>query len=167
MKLFFKWTFKAFLLLAAVEGFSILFEGFDKTQIGRLVVGASISSVTLGLLFCLLEVKYIPWKKKSLTKKLIKVFDAEPISETVAYFKLGSFDFYTELEFNLRMSMYAGNVAIVNFHIPRQQIDRFPIKPDFKLRQAFCNGMATYKIYQTNGLGLKLAKRRFEKKLIV
>ncbi len=93
MKLFFKWTFKAFLLLAAVEGFSILFEGFDKTQIGRLVVGASIGSVILGLLFCLLEVKYIPWKKKSLTKKLIKVFDAEPISETVAYFKLGSFDF--------------------------------------------------------------------------
>ena len=166
MKLFLKWTFKAFLLFAAIEGFSILLEGFDKTQVGRSIVAIPIGSVILGLFFYWLEVKYIPWQRKRLTRKLIKIFGAKPISETVAHFKLGSFDFYTELEFNLKIPTHAGNVSIVNFHIPRQQIDRFPVKPDFKLRQAFYNGIATYKIYQTNGLGLKLAKRRFEKKLM-
>jgi len=165
MKRFLIWTLKGFILLSAMLIIKALVGEFDKSRLGISIVVILIGSLILGLIFYLLELKFIPWRKQKLMNKLVRIFSSTPISENIAYFKLGGFDFFAEIEFKLEMSEYSGSAEIISFHIPRQQIDRLPMKPDFKFKNDSCNGIETYRVFQTNGLGLKHAKKQFEKRI--
>lgn len=164
MKIFVKWTLNGLLFTGGILILTILTGEFDSSNIGVSIAAIIIGALMLGFFFYILEVKYLPRRKIKLTKKLMKVFNAEPVSDEIMRFKVGGIDFYTEVEFDLRISQHAA-FEMIRFHIPRHQIDRLPEKPEFKYKEDNCNGIQTYNVYQTNGMGLKLAKRRFEKRI--
>jgi len=166
MKKYLLWTFKSFLLLTVVLGLVFLTDGGVKKGewmfIIAYVIGASFFA---GFVFWIFEVKYIPHRKVKLNKKVAKIFEAEILSETICRFKLGDFDVLTESAFHLGVLQAGNYLELVHFHIPRNQIDEIQNKLNFKLKKSEIRGLPTYDVYQTNGLGLKLAKRRLMKKI--
>ncbi|MBK9402321.1 MAG: hypothetical protein IPN36_16205 [Bacteroidetes bacterium] len=164
MKTFAKWTIYGLLFLGSIVIFTILTTDFDNNRLPATIIATSIGSVLLGLTFYLTETKYIPWRKKSIQNKLSKVFNAKPLTDHVAEFNWGGLTFLVHIEFRLSMSKY-GNAELVSFHIPRHLIDRLHIKPSFKYEEETCLNTKTYKVYQTNGFGITLAKKRFNEKL--
>ena len=164
MKIFTKWTLYGFFFLGTVALFTILTTDFDNKRLPTVIIGVTIGAVLLGLTFYFTETKYIPWRKKRIQNKLTTIFNARPIADNLAEFKIGGLTFIVHIEFRLKMSRY-GNSEIVSFHIPRQLVDRLPLKPSFKYEEDTCNDIKTYRVYQTNGFGLKIAERRFNEKL--
>ena len=164
MKTFIKWTLSGLVFLIGITLLSTLTEKFDKSRLGVTTIAIIIGSVALGLLFYFLERKYVPWRKKNISNRLLKLFNANKISDSISTFQLEGFDFIAQIDFHLVMSQY-GNTELISFHIPRKQIDVLQSKPDFKLIPDHCNGKETYCVYKTNSWGLGLAKKRIEKKL--
>jgi hypothetical protein len=165
MKSFIKWTLKAILLLAGVVILTMISRGFVKSALWITIIIILSGSILLGVTFYLVETLYFPKRKKYLSKKIINTFNAKSISENILHFNVGGFDCYVRIEFQLSMSMYSGNVETISFHIPRNQIDNLHHKPDFKFVRDHCNGIETYRIYQTNGFGLTKANKYIQKRL--
>lgn len=118
----------------------------------------------LELLIYFLDAKYLPKRKTELAKKIIEIFNAEPVSEGVLRFKFDTFDFYAETEVDFRpVIVLIANVETVKFHIPKSQIDRLPISPGFELKEDKVNGIQTYSVYQSDGNGLLFAKEKLER----
>ena len=113
----------------------------------------------------MLDVKYLPKRKTELANKLIEIFQAEPISEGVMKFKIEAFDLFAEILVDYKLGLQLANVETVRFHIPRNQIDQLPTKPGFELKENKIDGIQTYNVYETDGMGLKLAKEELEKML--
>ena len=110
-----------------------------------------------------LDLKYLSKRKTELANKLIEIFKAEPVSEGVMKFNIDTFDLYAEIEVDFKLGLQIANVETVRFHIPRNQIDRLSTKPGLELKEDKINGIQTYNVYQTHGMGLKLAKEKLEK----
>lgn len=164
MKIFIRWTLIGILCLGGIALFTILTSDFDSTQWPTVILATIAGAVLIGLTFYLVETKYIPWRSKRIQNKLASIFDAKPIADNLAEFNMHGITFLVLIEFQLSISKY-GNAEIVSFHIPRQQADRMLVKPKFKYILDTCNDIPTYRVYQTNGFGLALAKRRFDKKI--
>lgn len=165
MKVFFKWALKGLLLLLVVIIYTAFTNEFDESRL-PLVIGVIVGgALMLGGLFYFIEVYYLPKRKIKLTNKVISVFNATQITNEIFHGKIASFDVYIVVQFNLRMSMYTGNIEVINFHVPRKQIELLT-KVDFKLKEDNCNAFPTYNVFQTNGYGIKRAKKRLIKSLI-
>ena len=131
---------------------------------GQSLIAMIIGVLMFGSIILFLDVKYLPKRKTELANKLIEVFKAERVSEGVMKFKIGPLDFYAEImvDFKLAISQIA-NFEIVKFHVPRNLVDQLSIKPRFKLKEDKINEIPTYYVYQTDGTGLKLAKKKIGK----
>ena len=164
MKPFFRWTLSAILFLSGIILISVLTDGFDKSRLTITIVAVLFGSILLGLIFYLTETFYFPWRKKRLHLKLEKLFKSIKVSDSIASIQILDWNFLVQLDFRLQMSTI-GNLELISFHIPREIFDKKIVRPDFKLVPGNCNGIETYRVYQTNGLGLKLAKKRIENKL--
>jgi hypothetical protein len=164
MKTFIKWASLGLLFLGGITVFTIFTGDFEPTRLPITIIANLLGGTLLGLVFYLTETKYIPWRKEKLINKLSTIFGAKPISENITKFEFGQFVFLVHIEFKLSISEY-GNAEIISFHIPRPIVDKQLIKPDFKYELDNCNGTQTYRVYQTNGLGLILARKRIYEKL--
>lgn len=165
MKTFIKWTLLALLFQITLVIINIFSDGFDSSRMPSLIIYVSIGSLLLGGFFWLIEARYFPYRKKKLSLKITQLFGGNPISDSVLHFKFGNLDLYAEIELKLRMSKYSGGSELIKFHIPKFQVDKLRRKPSFKLKNSNCNNIPTYNIYETNGLGLKLAKRRIQSRV--
>lgn len=125
-----------------------------------------IGSSALGAFFYLIEDKYFPFRRKQILEKVIRIFQSEPISESQAKFKIGKYDVIIDISFILSLNKYAANGEVISFHIPRNQLTNEKLIRPLSQIEEQLNGKPTYRIYQTNGIGLKLAKRRIDKRLI-
>ena len=125
-----------------------------------------IGSSTLGAFYYLIENKYFPFRRKQMLKKVTRIFQAEPLSESQAKFKIGKYDVIIDINFILSLNKYAANGEVVSFHIPKNQLTDDKLTRPLSQIEEQLNGKPTYRIYQTNGMGLKLAKRRIDKRLI-
>lgn len=166
MKVFLKWTLTALFFLGGIVLFTLITDAFDTTRIGASLLAVVIGSIALGLIFYLTERVYFPWRKARLQTKLHHLFNSRKISDSVALFHILDWDVLVSIEHHLVMSRTGGNMEQISFHIPQEQVDKKIAKPDFEYVPDHCNGVRTYRIYQTNGLGLRIAKQRIEKKLI-
>ena len=124
-----------------------------------------IGSLILGLFFYFLEKHYIPSRKRQLNKRLIRIFKAKSISDSISYIRLQNFDICAVVEFKLQMSQY-NNIEKIDFHIPRKQIDELSKKPPGKLTESQIKGLPTYTLLQCNGYRLKWMKSKLDKRLI-
>ena len=165
MKQFFDWTIKAGSMFSLIFLF-LYFTGQSDIGLWEAILVLVVCSVLLGVFFYLLEVKYFPIRKKQLMKKVIRIFDAHQISETQAKFKKGRYEIIVNIDFILRMSQYSQSGEVISFHVPRNQLGPMKLKRPLSQIEDKLNGKLTYRIYQTNGMGLKLAKKRIEKSLL-
>ncbi|KAA3624204.1 MAG: hypothetical protein DWQ02_23365 [Bacteroidetes bacterium] len=139
--------------------------GQADTEIWESILVLLTCSIILGGFFYLIEDKWFPIRKKKMLKKVVQIFQAEPLSESQAKFKAGKYDVIIDITFVLRLSQYAPNGEVITFHVPRNQLnDKKLARPLSKIEEQL-NNKPTYRIYRTNGMGLKLAKRRIEKRL--
>lgn len=164
MKSFINYTIRAAVMFATLL-LILCLTGQRKASWDKIIIAIGVGSVVLGLFFYLLEEKYFPIRKKKLLKKLVEIFGAELIDDSRAKFKIGSFDVVAEIEFTLSLNQFAVQGELIGFHIPQSQIDTSMLKRPLSHDEDSIYDMPTYRIYQTNGWGLKLAKRRLEKNL--
>ena len=125
-----------------------------------------IGSSTFGALFYLIDYKYFPLQKKQLLKKVTQIFQAEPLSESQAKFKIGKYDVTIDISYIQSLNKYAANVEVISFYIPKNQLTDDKLTHPLSQKEQHLNGIPTYRIYQTNEIGLKLAKQRIYKILI-
>ena len=158
MESYFKRFFIGYYLIAIVVGISF--------YVGLLSLGVIIVGVLLfEFLIYFLDAKYLPKRKTELANRLIEIFNAEPFSKGVMKFQMEAFDLFAEIEVDYKLGLQLANVETVRFHIRRNQIDRLPTKPGFELKENKIDGIQTYNVYETDGMGLKLAKEELEKML--
>jgi hypothetical protein len=87
---FWKWVFRALLLLGSIAVATILGNGFVVSSL-PMIIGYNIAgSLILGYSFYLVETKYLPRQRKKITNRLIALFDAKIVDESVIEFYLGA-----------------------------------------------------------------------------
>jgi hypothetical protein len=165
VKKFLKWTVQALVLLYSVIAITALTSNkFKAERLVEILPVILLLAIGLGALFYIVEEYIIPWRKKKIAQKLVRIFNGKQISDEVTEFSLYGFTFYTYYHFDLKMSRYGGTKEIISFHIPREQISNLTRKPKVTLSPDFCNGIATYRVDQAKGGALGLAKRRLLKR---
>lgn len=163
MKVLLKWTLRSFLFAFIIGLTTAIGEGFKNIHLLDGLIATVVGSLALGGIFYFIEVKWIPYRKTKLTKKIARICSSNTISETVTHFKFGMLDVYTHLEYNLKLATYQTSIELVTFHIPRNQIGFVVSGKKKSFRESECNGILTYAVYQTNSWGLKLAQKRLDK----
>ena len=166
MKVFFKWLVISFFFLLVIGAVNALSAGLSHIHIVDGLLAIVAGAAILATLFYFVEVKLIPGRKVKVLNKVISLFGAYPVTDTITKVTIAKLDMYIELKFDLHMSEHGAYSELVSFHIPKQQIDAMKTKPDFTYKHAVCNGIPTYMIYQTNSMGLKRAKKKIDTKLL-
>lgn len=166
MKTFTKWNIRTGIFIGAM--LLLLFvKGEVKVGFLELIGVFLIGTVSLGTFMYLIEDKYFPVRRKKVLKKVVQIFNADPISDYQAKFKVNNYDILVDVDFVLSLNMSAPNGEVVSFHIPRDQLENRELsKPLSQIEELF-NEIETFRIYQTNSMGLKLAKKRIEKNLSI
>ena len=164
MKTFAKWNIRTGIFFGIM--ILILFiTGQVKVEFWDLVVIFLIGTISLGTFMWLVEDKYLPFRRKQVLKKILRIFEAEPVSDSQAKFKSGNYDITIDIDFILSLNNYAANGEVISFHVPRTQLKHEKLNRSLSKIEEVLDGRQTFRIYQTNGMGLKLAKRRIEKNL--
>ena len=164
MKTFTKWNIRTGIFFGIM--ILILFiTGQVKVDFFDLVITFLIGTISLGTFMWLVEDKYYPIRRKQVLKKILRIFEAEPVSESQAKFKIGNYDITIDIDFILSLNKYAANGEVISFHVPRTQLKHGELNRPLSQIEEVLDGRQTFRIYQTNGMGLKLAKRRIEKNL--
>jgi hypothetical protein len=163
-KTFYKWFLRGIIFFAML--FLVMF------FTGQVAVGwidvISIwlmGSASLGLFFFLVEEYLMPYVMKRSMKKVVKVFGAVEMDAHHAKYHQGEFEVFVEIGYTLGMSKYAYNGEVISFHIPRHTLKKDSLVKPLSMENASLDGANTYLIYQTNTMGLKLAKRRIPEQL--
>jgi hypothetical protein len=157
MEGYFKRFFTGHLLILMIVACAILY--FDKSQAIAILLFVSL----IEFLFYYLDAIYLPKRRAKLTDELIEIFNAEPFSEGVLKFKLGTIDFFVKIKIDFKQGLQLANFEAVSFHVPRTQINKISVRHKLNLLEDKINGIQTYDIYQTNGSGLNHAKEELEK----
>jgi hypothetical protein len=165
LRKFIKWWLGSFLFLTVMIALSLITDGTENIHWVDGTIAILIGSVLLAVLFYYLEEKFIPIRQKNLLNKVIDLFGAYPIDDTTGHFKIGNFDVYVKIRFHLFVSDHSGYHEKISFHVPRTQIDSRVNKPKFSYEKDFVNDVETYRIYETNGMGLKPARKKLEDRL--
>lgn len=121
-------------------------------------------SVLLAFMRWLGENRYIPYRKRKLIEQISSIFHAQQSSENVMKFELSGFNIYAEIILSIKPSEYfkTSGGELIRFHIPQIHMSNPTTGPGLKMTQASCNGIPTWIVYQTNGLGLRQARKRLE-----
>ena len=156
MEGYFKGFFIGHFLILIIVGISLYF--------GLSLVAIIIGFLLFEFLLYLLDKKYLPKRKTEITNQLIEIFNAEPFTEGVMKFEIDTIDFFVEIEVDFKLGFQTlANIETVRFHIPRNQIDQLSTKPRFELKENKIDRIQTYNVYETDGMGLKLAKEKLKK----
>ena len=132
--------------------------------VGLSLVAIIIGALLFEVLFYLLDLKFLSKRKTELANRLINIFNAEPISKGLVKFKVETFDLFAEIEVDFKLGItQLANFEDISFHIPRYQIDQLAVKPRLELKEAEIDGVQTYVLHQTDGVGLNFAKEKLEK----
>ena len=164
MKTFTKWNIRT----AIFFGIMILLlfiTGQIKIDFWNLVMTYLIGTFSLGTFMWLVEDKYFPFRRKKILKKILRIFEAEPVSDSQAKFKIGNYNITVEIDFIISLNKYARNGEVISFHVPRTQLKQGTLHRPLTQIEEVLDGKQTFRIYQTKGMGLKLAKKRIEKNL--
>ncbi|WP_421750287.1 hypothetical protein [Croceimicrobium sp.] len=165
MKTFLKWTAKGAVFIGIIL-LVLYFIGEVKTGLPGTLLILVIGSVLLGALFSFAELILIPYRRKRLLQKIVRLFKAKPLTDSLAKWEFGRYEIYIDISFDLKITEQAGNVELISFYIPAHQLRAYQLAMPLSQKEAEFRGMKTYRIYQTNGMGLKLAKGRISKQLI-
>ncbi|QNR25172.1 hypothetical protein [Croceimicrobium hydrocarbonivorans] len=165
MKTFFRWLIKAGLLLVSIILVVFLSGDLKSGPLETFLIILGGSSL-LALLFSFLELKYIPYRRKKLMRKIVRLFGAIALTDSVAKWEFGRYEIYIDISFDLKITEQAGNLELISFYIPANQLRAYQLDIPLSQKEAEFRGMKTYRIYQTNGMGLKLAIGRISKQLI-
>lgn len=125
-------------------------------------MGPFLFIIVLLIFLYLLENLHFQKKKTEIFHILTETYKAEPLSEDVMRFKLGRYEFYSEIFSDSKFGIQLASFVIINFHIPKDQFDPVLTKHKFALNESNINGIQTYIVYQTHPNGLKLAKKKLE-----
>jgi hypothetical protein len=164
MKTFTKWNIRTGIFFGIMI-LILLVTGQVKVGFLDLVGIFLIGTISLGAFMYLIEDKYFPFRRKQVLKKVLRIFNAEHVSDSQAKFKVGNYDLTVEIDFILSLNKYTANGEVISFHVPRVQLKQEQLNRPLSQIEAELNGKPTFRIYQTNGIGLKLAKKRIEKRL--
>lgn len=132
-------------------------DGFQIEYYFKSILAAISLLIIFSLLIAILDVKILKVHYLKLNKRISKLFQSDIQSENLNMVKIGKYDVYILINSE-------GNYPI-EFHIPRNQIDKMKHKPDFNLEKFTVDRMETYKIGESSSLMLKRNKRRVEKKI--
>ncbi|MCB0761289.1 MAG: hypothetical protein KDC12_07160 [Flavobacteriales bacterium] len=137
--------------------------GQVKVGVSRLAAIVLFGAIGLGFFFYLIETKFVPFRRKQILKKVIKVFDARVLSDSRAEFGVGGNTVIVDIHFALSLNTYSVQGEVISFHVPKDSVDSLELPKPLTRIEASLDHMPTYRIYQTNGMGLKLAKRRIDR----
>lgn len=157
MESYFKRFFIGHLLVLIIVACTVVYFGKLQVIVILLFVGL------IEFLFYYLDAKYLPKRRAELTNELIETFKAEPFSEGVLKFKMGTIDFFFKVEIDFKLGLQFSNIETVKFYIPKTQIKQLSTKPELELMEDKINGIQTLNFYQTSGSELKLGKENLEK----
>lgn len=164
MKIFTKWNLRTGIFFGVM--ILVLFvTGQVKVDFLELIGIYLFGTVSLGTFMYLIEDKYFPFRRKQVLQKILRIFNAEPVSDSQAKYKVGNYDIIVDIDFILSLNKYAANGEVISFHIPRNQLKNNQLNRLLSQVEERLNGMPTFRIYQTNGMGFKLAKKRIETNL--
>ena len=163
MKTFLKWIARGGIFLAGIV-LILYITGQVKVGFSQILLILAIGATAFGVFFYLIEEKYFPYRKKQVMRKVLKLFDAQELGDARAQFKVGNIDVIADVRFVLSLSQYSIQGEIVSFHIPRNSIGAIQLTRPLSQIEESISGQTTYRIYQTYGIGLKLAKRRIDKR---
>ncbi len=164
MKVFLHWFLRAlgFMVLTMV----IMMISEDDLEQDNIIFAAGLSvgmAILMGLVFRFLELKFIPYRRKKIQRKIAEIFNGKALDEEHATFRIEPFDLMTEIEFKLSIGQQ--NFEWVHFHIPKEQADLSDRTGKLRKKPSECMGVPTYLVYSTNGWGLKLAEKRLTKRI--
>jgi hypothetical protein len=164
MKVFLKWTLLAFLFLSVMVSISIFSSGVEQIHIFPGLIAVIAGALFLGIFYYSFQTWFIPFRRSQLTKKLNRLFGARTITESISHFRMGLFDVYAQIDHQLVMAEH-GSYELISFHIPREQIGFLVNRSERQFAESYCNGIATYRIYQSAAWNLNSAKTKIEKRL--
>ena len=153
--------FKRFLLnhLAVPMAIALSVFYFGTTRLVATLAFVGLIEAT----FYYLDARYLPNRKSAISSDLIRIFHAEPVSDGIMKFQIGSIDIYTEAVVDFKLGLQIANIETIMFHVPRNQIHHLSGHRESDLIEGEIEGIATYGVYQTDGSGLKDAKEELEK----
>lgn len=164
MKVFLHWFLRALGFMVLIMVVMMISE--DDLEQENVIFAAGLSvgmAVFLGLVFTFLELKFIPYRRKKIQRKIAEIFDGKGLDEEHSTFRIEPFDIMTEIEFKLSIGQQ--NFEWVHFHIPKEQADLSDRTGKLRKKPSTCMDVPTYLIYSTNGWGLNLAKKRLTKRI--
>lgn len=164
---FLKWFLLAFLLLSAFIAAAIFNDGLDSVDAPRALIIVTIGALFLAGFYVFLEKIIVPIRKRFMLRKVLRVFGAQPLTSNQALYTVGGFQFFIKIQLNLRMSQHVGGMEVIEFHLPREQFDWMPVKPKVKLKPDFFDNIPTYCIHACNPYGLRKAKKRIDRMVVV
>lgn len=165
MKSFYKGFLSSLLGFSVLVGSIIVIEGTNpKTNWLALIVVILIGSLLIGYVFHYYIKYYQPKRKVKVTKKILNIFNPNELGNDTYKIKIHKFDIVIEL-FMVEVSLNMHSSEMIRFYIPCEQIDSLITKPKFRFKKAKVLGMSLYHIYETNAMGLKLAKKKLNSRL--
>ncbi|UTW61575.1 hypothetical protein KFE98_16380 [bacterium SCSIO 12741] len=167
MKSFLKWTGLSVLFLGGIVLFTNLLEEDVPTAWWEQLSIMAIGSVLLGGFFFLIDTKLIPWRRRQLGKKIMELFSATSLNDSCFRCELNGFELFVQLNFNLRISQYGGYQEIITFYVPRGAFEKSNRPSSLNFQDAEFMGKRVWQIHQTTNMGLKRAKKKLIKELVV
>ena len=91
MKNFTKWNIRTAIFFGIMI-LMLFITGQIKIDFWNLVMTYLIGTFSLGTFMWLVEDKYFPFRRKKILKKILRIFEAEPVSDSQAKFKIGNYN---------------------------------------------------------------------------
>ena len=154
-----KWIGR-YLVLFIVEIISLILvnRNGNLERMMNATIAILVISVLLGILTGAFEY-YLSSHVNKYNDRIINLFNGEKLSESTSKFRIGKYDIYCNVNFELERSKF----NMITFHIPRNQIDKKKKKPKTHLSESTFEDKETYLVYSTYGFSLKKTKRELLK----
>ena len=165
-KRFIKWFLTALIFLSLLVGFQVLSLDPEPQDLKLAVIILLVSSAVLSGLFLLLEFVIVPKRKRKMMEKVLEIFQAKYIDQETAVYEVGGIQFLIRISLELKMSQYNSALEIIQIHVPRNQYDWLPIKPNIMLREDLFNNIPTYLIFTVPKGHLKKTKEKLDRMVV-
>lgn len=162
MKAFLSWQLKSlifFAVLIAIQTFTG--QKADSVSFQDIIKFGLIVSFSLGLFLFLIEKYGVPWFMKRTSRKIVKIFDAQEINKGELKCMIDDTEMFITQNFSI--SLITQSAEYVTFLIPKQEIDNRNVKAKYKKISKRIGEVDCYQVWQTNSMGIKIAKKRIHK----
>lgn len=167
LKAFLKWWVLAFVLLASILTVNLIAGKFQHADYGRAVSIIAIGATILALFFLFVERVLVPWRKRFISKKVMRIFNAKPVDETRFVYEIGGLQFFISIHIHLTMSLYSSGIERILFHLPKDHYDRLPVKPKGNVTHDHFENIPTRVVHASAPGGLAKAKKRIDRMAVV